>query len=227
MLYEVPAEHTPMEFQLKTISKQGFAEVFSKVALYRSLNEPEEAESICHDILAVEPENQLAQRMLGLAITDQFTGQPADRYAEVERLFENLADPYERNYYKGLLYERRAKAQMRAGRPPQVLIPLFNQAMLHFKEAEKIRPADNDDSVLRWSRCARLLRQLPNVEPGPRNRVSRTMTWLQTSSSAARIAQRVSFPVSARRTQLPQAENNPQRSETPTAAIDANASPPF
>jgi tetratricopeptide (TPR) repeat protein len=154
----------PMEFQLKTISKQAIAEAFSKVTLYRSLNEPEEAESICHDILAVEPENQLAQRMLGLTITDQFTGQATDRYGEVDSLFENLADPYERHYYKGLLYERRAKAQMRATRPPQVLIPLFNEAMLHFEEAEKIRPADNDDSVLRWNRCVRLLRKLPGME---------------------------------------------------------------
>jgi tetratricopeptide (TPR) repeat protein len=156
-----------MEFQLKTISKQGIAEAFSKVTLYRSLNEPEEAESICHDILAVEPENQMAQRMLGLAITDQFTGQVADRYAAVEKLFENLADPYERLYYKGLLYERRAKAQMRAGRPPQVLFALFRQAMDHFEEAEKIRPSDNDDSVLRWNRCVRLLRELPDIEPEP------------------------------------------------------------
>jgi hypothetical protein len=153
-----------MEFQLKTISKQAIAEAFSKVTLYRSLNEPEEAESICHDILAVEPGNQLAQRMLGLTITDQFTGQAADRYAEVESLFESLADPYERQYYEGLLYERRAKAQMRAGRPPQVLIPLFTQAMRHFEEAEKIRPLENDDSVLRWNRCVRLLDKLPVVE---------------------------------------------------------------
>ena len=154
-----------MEFQLKTISKHGIAEAFSKVTLYRYLNEPEEAESICHDILAVEPENQLAQRMLGLAITDQFNGQAHDRYAEAESLFENLADPYERHYYRGLLYERRAKAQMHVGRPPQVLVPLFKEAMLHFDEAEKIRPADNDDAVLRWNRCVRLLHKLPEVEP--------------------------------------------------------------
>jgi tetratricopeptide (TPR) repeat protein len=156
-----------MEFKLKTISQDGIAEAFSKVALYRSLNEPEEAESICHDILAVEPENQMAQRMLGLAITDQFTGEPADRYAEAESLFENLTDAYEHHYYKGLLYERRAKAQMRAGRPPQVLVALFEEAMRHFEEAEKIRPAGNDDAMLRWNRCARLLSKLPEVELEP------------------------------------------------------------
>jgi hypothetical protein len=114
--------------------------------------------------LAIEPESQLAQRFLGLSITDQFTGEASDRYKEVEIVFENLTDPYERNYYMGLLYERRAKAQMRIGRPPQVLIALFKEAMRFFEEAEKIRPPENDDSVLRWNRCARLLQKLPEAE---------------------------------------------------------------
>ena len=153
-----------MDLRLKTISKSGIDEAFSKVTLYRSLNEPEEAESICHDILAVEPDNQLAQRMLGLAITDQFTGQASDRYAEAESLFEHLTDPYERYYYLGLLYERRAKAQMRIGRPPSAFVGLFKHAMRYFEEAEKIHPPGNDDSVLRWNRCVRLLHKLPEVE---------------------------------------------------------------
>ncbi len=79
-----------MEFKLKSISKAGIPEAISKVELYRSLNEPEEAESICRDILAVEPENQLALRLLGLAITDQFCGDASDRSREVENLFERL-----------------------------------------------------------------------------------------------------------------------------------------
>ena len=151
-----------MELKLKTISPSGIAEALSKVTLYRSLNEPEEAESICHDILAVEPDNQLAQRMLGLTITDQFTGQVSDRYAEVESIFGNLVDSYERKYYLGLLYERRAKAQMRAGRPPELLVSLFKVAMQHFEEAEEIHPLDNDDAVLRWNRCVRLLHKIPD-----------------------------------------------------------------
>jgi len=153
-----------MELKLKVISKNGIAEALSKVTLYRSLNEPEEAESICHDILTVEPENQVAQRMLGLSITDQFTGQTSDRYAEVESVFGSLTNAYERAYYMGLLYERRAKAQMRAGRPPEVLVALFKEAMGYFEEAEKIHPPENDDSVLRWNRCVRLLSKLPEVE---------------------------------------------------------------
>jgi tetratricopeptide (TPR) repeat protein len=150
-----------MEFKLKTISKAGIPEAISKAELYRSLNEPEEAESICRDILAVEPEHQLALRLLGLAITDQFSGDASDRHREAEELFQRLVELYERFYYTGLLHERRAKAQMRVGRPPHSLAPLFGEAMRCFAEAEIVRPPDNDDALLRWNRCARLLQSHP------------------------------------------------------------------
>jgi hypothetical protein len=150
-----------MEFTLKTISKAGIPEAISKIELYRSLNEPEEAESICRDILAVQPEHQLALRLLGLAITDQFRGDSSDRYGEVEKLFQGLVERYECLYYMGLLHERRAKAQMQVGRAPHTLIPLFAEAMRCFAEAEMIRPPDNDDAILRWNRCARLLQSHP------------------------------------------------------------------
>jgi len=153
-----------MTIELKTISRDGIPEAISKAELYRSLNEPEEAESICLDILAVEPDHQLAVRLLGLAITDQFTGEVSDRYAEVEKIFRSLTHPYERLYYLGLLYERRAKAQFRAHRRAHVVRPLFEEAMRCFAEAEKVRPPENDDAILRWNRCARLLHKLPRAE---------------------------------------------------------------
>ena len=53
-----------MDYKLRTISKSAIPEAISKVQLYRNLNEPEESESICHDILAVDPENQTALRLL-------------------------------------------------------------------------------------------------------------------------------------------------------------------
>ena len=157
-----------MEIKLKTISKSGVPEAMAKAELYRYLNEPEEAESICLDILAADPDNMLARRMLGLAITDQFKGGPADRYAEVQRIFQGLADPYEKHYYLGLLCERRVKAQLHAGQPAHTLLPLLEQAMQHFAEAEKRHPPGNDDAVLRWNRCVRLLESRPEfVYEGP------------------------------------------------------------
>ncbi len=154
-----------MDYKLKYISPAGIPEAITKVGLYRSLNEPEEAESICRDILAIEPRHQLALRLLGLALTDQFAGGASDRYREAEQSFQQLDDPYERHYYAGILYERRAKAQLNAGLPPHTLQPLFEQALRSFSEAEKIRPAGNDDAILRWNRCVRLL-QTPAYASG-------------------------------------------------------------
>jgi hypothetical protein len=151
-----------MEHKLKSISKAGIPEAVAKVELYRYLNEPEEAESICRDILAIDPENQLARRLMGLAITDQFIGATSDRYVEAQSIFQSLREPYEQMYYSGLLHERRAKAQLLVGYSPHTLLPLFEEAMRCFAEAEKIRPAGNDDCILRWNRCVRLLESRPD-----------------------------------------------------------------
>ena len=151
-----------MNYQLKSISKAGIAEALAKAELYRYLNEPEESESICRDILAVDPQQQLALRLLGLSITDQFTGGVSDRCHEAQEAFEKLADKYEQLYYQGLLQERRAKAHLRAGQLPHAIYPLLERALNCFAEAEKIRPAGNDDAILRWNRCVRLV-QTPSL----------------------------------------------------------------
>jgi len=158
-------EGKTMRYEVKRISTAGIAEAISKAELYHSLGEPEEAESICRDILAIEPQHQRALRLLGLALTDQFTGRGSDHYRETEEIFRQLKDPYERHYYTGILHERRAKAQLKAGQPPHSLAALFDHALNSFAEAERIRPAGNDDAILRWNRCVRLL-QDPAYEWG-------------------------------------------------------------
>lgn len=152
-----------MELRLKTISAGGIAEALSKAQLYRNLNEPEEAESICHDILVADPENQAALRLLGLALTDQFSGQSADRYGEAEAAFLRLTDEYDRQYCLGLCLERRAKAQMRSRVPAQIWIGALHEAMRYFESAEQLRPAGNDDAMLRWNRCVRILQSVPHL----------------------------------------------------------------
>ena len=150
-----------MERQLKTISRNGIPEALAKVQHYRYLNQAEEAESICRDILATDPENQMALRQLGLAITDQFKGALSDGFREAQECFEKLSSAYERSYYLGILYERRAKAQTVAGHSAHSLLASFENAMHCYEEAEKIRPQGNDDAILRWNRCLRLMQGLP------------------------------------------------------------------
>ena len=172
-----------MEYKLKSISKAGIAKATAKVELYRFLNEPEEAESICRDILVTDPQHQLALRLLGLTITDQFVGGLSDRYREAEETFQKLREPYERLYYAGILYERRAKAHLRTGQPPHTVLPLFERALECFGDA-KIE--GNDDAILRWNRCVRLLQTPGYASRGKTRRVRAPTTCHQRRSPSRR-----------------------------------------
>src|SRR5262249_46148854 len=108
--------------------------------------------------LIIDPKNQTALRNLALAITDQFTGEhDEDRQAEAESAVSKLEDKYERLYYRGIILERRAKALLRTGKPPNSALPLFEHAMDSFKQAQAIRPPRQDDSILHWNSCVRIL----------------------------------------------------------------------
>ena len=60
--------------QLKNLRSSMVPAALERAKHYRLLNEPELAESICRDVVAVEPENRDAQINLLLSITDQFSG---------------------------------------------------------------------------------------------------------------------------------------------------------
>ena len=56
-------------YELKPISGQAIARAVAKAERYRLLNEPQEAESICRDILRADPDNQEVLAMLLLSLT--------------------------------------------------------------------------------------------------------------------------------------------------------------
>jgi hypothetical protein len=146
-------------FNLKPIDPQAVPKALEKAERYRLLNEPEEAESICLDILAVEPENQLALITLLLALTDQFrTGAP-DCFNRAKGLLPQLRGEYERHYYAGIVCERRGSALLdRAGLGSGAAAHgWLQQAMEWYEQAEAVRPPHNDDSILRWNTCARII----------------------------------------------------------------------
>lgn len=148
------------KLELKPISQSGIKQALAKVTHYRYLNQAEEAESICRDVLAVDAGDQAAVRLLGLVLTDQFTGGAKDRYTEALATFAGLTDAYERTYYTGIAHERHAKAQHQLGHHGRSLLASFHEAMECFAKAEKLRPAGNDDAILRWNRCARIVQTL-------------------------------------------------------------------
>ena len=153
-----------MKYELKRILPSGIDAALQKADKYRELNQPAETESICRDVLALEPEHQLALRILGLALTDQFDAS-GTRVLETQQVFGRLRDPYERAFYRGLVCERQAKAQLGARLPFYSLRPLFEEALSLYAEAEAVRPAGNDDAILRWNSCVRALQAVAASAP--------------------------------------------------------------
>ena len=42
------------------------------------------------------------------------------------------------------------------------MLPFFEEAMRCFSQAADIRPKGNDDAILRWNRCVRILQSNPD-----------------------------------------------------------------
>lgn len=153
-------------YPLKPLSMEAVPAALAKAERYRLLDEPGEAESICLDVLAVDPGNQDATVMLLLALTDQFPDESSS-IGRATELVGQLADEYDRLYYAGLVRERRAKTMLHHQRYGATVnaIEWLREAMTFYERAEAIRPVHNDDAVLRWNACARLLMQMPQIEP--------------------------------------------------------------
>jgi hypothetical protein len=146
-------------FELKRLSDEAIPAALEKALRYRLLNEPAEAESICHHVLRIDPENQQALIVLLLALTDQFGKSYKLGILQAEEVLSRLRGPYERAYYAGVICERRAKAQLRQGHPGagHDAYELLLEAMSWYEQAETLRPPKKDDALLRWNTCARLI----------------------------------------------------------------------
>lgn len=149
--------------ELKRIHHDAVPKALELAERYRLLNEPEQAESIARDVLEIEPDNQQAIVTLVLALTDQFTTHHANSLHEAERALTHLASPYQRNYYHGVTLERWARAKRREGLPLHAVDDWIERAMECFEKAEPLRPAGNDDALLRWNTCARMLHQTTSL----------------------------------------------------------------
>jgi hypothetical protein len=154
-------------FQLKPMTKGGVAAALAKAERYRLLNEPEGAESICLDVLEVDPENQQALVTLLLARTDQIAQGIAGSVTRAREVLPRLGDEYDRAYYAGIINERRGHAQLLSPSMGASVLAYdwFREAMDCYERAEAIRPAGNDDAVLRWNSCARVLNAHPELTP--------------------------------------------------------------
>ena len=173
-----------MEFELKSISVQSIPEALAKAERYRLLNEPSLAESICLDILAVVPDHQQALISLLLARTDQF---PVHLPAKAQEILAQFKGDYEKAYYAGIIWERVGHARIRQGGTGQgpSAYHAFREAMTDYERAINFAPAGNDDAILRWNTCARVIMQNPEIRPLPED--DQAQAWMR-DEAGSRIA---------------------------------------
>jgi tetratricopeptide (TPR) repeat protein len=144
---------------LKRLTHAQLEAAIEKAVDYRDLNRPEEAESICRDVLDVDFSNQAAWRILGLAITDRCSCGQAGLLEEAIVAFERLEDAYDRVYHIGVAWERVATVHL-ARNEAHSAVAALEHALSLFEQAQETRP-DSPDPVLRWNRCVRLLSSHP------------------------------------------------------------------
>jgi len=146
-------------FDLKKIHKDAITQALERAHFYRLLNEPGAAESICLDVLEVDPENQDALITLLKAITDRFNKNYGVGATQAKELLSRITDEYQRAYCAGIICERQAKSRLQQGGPGSShdAYEWLRDAMEHYEKAEAVRPAGNDDPILRWNACARII----------------------------------------------------------------------
>ena len=110
-------------------------------------------------MLRIDPDNQQALVLLLLALTDRFGKGYSVGISQAQEVLPRLRDHYERAYYAGIICERRAKARLHQVHPcvGHDAYELLSEAMSWFEQAETLRPPRNDDALLHWNTCARLI----------------------------------------------------------------------
>jgi hypothetical protein len=151
------AEESPV-FNLKPLSKDAVGHALSRAEHYRLLNQPGVAESICLDILTADADNQRAKIILLLSLTDQF-GQKQGKPKMAEDIANSLSDPYSKLYYLGIIHERQGNTALNSSIPGSGFdaYEWYLEAMDFYEKADEINPSGNEDVVLRWNTCARII----------------------------------------------------------------------
>ena len=152
--------------ELKKITPEAVPSALEKAKRYRFLNEPDEVESICLDILEATPDHQDALILLLLALTDKFHQSGLNpHYENALEIVKRLSDGYCKSYYSGLLFERRAKYHYRLGVPGsgEAAYDWFLKAMQAYEAALAGCDPDNQDALLRWNSCARFINRHPEA----------------------------------------------------------------
>jgi len=154
-----------MELNLHDIHAESIELALDRARQYRSLLEPEIAESICLDILNIEPENQSALVVYILALTDQISISGSQSpFQDIEVAIAKLTSEYKQLYYTGIVLERRARFMLSQPMSRAFAYDYFIKALECYQQAEQMRPDHNDEAILRWNSCLRTI-QREKLEP--------------------------------------------------------------
>ncbi|MEX0865049.1 MAG: hypothetical protein WD269_09280 [Acidimicrobiia bacterium] len=145
------------EFELKPITSDGLQAAIERAEHYRLLNQPVQSQSICLDVLAVDPDNQLALITLVLAMSDEFDSGHSS-VTKAREYANRLTGEYQQSYYNGIIAERQARALLTKGPSAAFAYDGFREAMEWFEKAAELRPKGSDDPILRWNACVRTIR---------------------------------------------------------------------
>jgi hypothetical protein len=145
--------------ELKPIARESIPRALDRAERYRLLNEPRLAESICLDVLAIEPDNQTALSCLLLSLTDQFGSGAGQIMEQARQLVPRFTGAYEQAYYSGIILERFARQQLVQGHPGAKFsaYEYLREAMKYYDQAEALAPNLNDDPILRHNTCVRMI----------------------------------------------------------------------
>jgi hypothetical protein len=154
-------------FTLKMLAKEAIPVALEKAERYRMLKEPFETESICRDILAVDPGNQKALITLLLALTDSFKDQLNPAFHQAEEILPFLGEQFCKAYYGGIICERRAKVHLSRHEPGsgKLAYEWLRKAMARYEQALQTCSPGNQEALLRWNTCARIIMENPSLAP--------------------------------------------------------------
>jgi tetratricopeptide (TPR) repeat protein len=154
-------------YELKPISRDAIPRAIQKAERYRLLNQSWAAESICLDILEIDPDNQQVLVMLVLALTDIHSGVAASGVKRAKEYLARITDDYQRAYYSGMIAERRGQTLLAQGGMGSggMAYDSLREAMEWYEKAEALRAPGNDDAILRWNTCARVLAGNSHLAP--------------------------------------------------------------
>jgi len=153
-------------FELKAIAEGDASQALALAEASRAAGDADVSESICLDLLELEPDNQEALVLLLLARTDQFKRGLPRSVERAREVLPRLSGEYERAYYGGMICERQARYVLgqRGKRSGFVAYDWFRYAMELYEESARLAP-EKLESTFRYNSCVRTIERNRHCQP--------------------------------------------------------------